>query len=195
MDEVDKALLSRFFEGNQEALDQLVKKYLPLIYRYVYRLVGNEEFAEELTQETFIRCWKNLNRFNLEKPFKPWLYRIARNCAFDHLRKKNILPFTRLSEPELFKIENTESSQATPEEVARQKENSEQVHTLLSRLSELENEILTLHYLEELTVPEISEIMKKPEETIRTRLRRARQAFRDEHQNSEPSDHPDIVSI
>jgi len=67
------------------------------------------------------------------------------------------------------------------------------VTTLLSELSEIEREILTLHYLEELTVPEIAEMLKKPEETIRTRLRRARATFRVTKDGSEPSLTPNTV--
>lgn len=179
--------------GDEVAFAELVKQNLPLAYRYLFRLTGNEATAEDLAQETFISVWKNLSRFDIEKPFRPWLYRIARNCAFDFLRKKNTVPFSYLSEQEQLKLETLPDNSTSPANTAEKHETKALVTKLLSKLSEIEREILTLHYLDELTVPEISEVLKKPEETIRTRLRRARDAFREVKTESEPPLTPNIV--
>lgn len=177
-------------KGDETAFAELVKENLPLIYRYLFRLTGNQVVAEDLAQETFVRVWKNLARFNPDKPFRPWLYRIARNCAYDFLRKKNTVPFSYLSENEQLKLESLPDNKVSPAETAEKTETAALVNTLLSELSETEREILTLHYLDELTVPEIAEILKKPEETVRTRLRRAREAFREAKVENEPSSIP-----
>jgi RNA polymerase sigma-70 factor (ECF subfamily) len=179
--------------GDEAAFAELVKQNLPLIYRYLFRLTGSEAAAEDLAQETFVRIWKNLPRFDAKKPFRPWLFRIARNCAFDYLRKKKTVPFSYLSEREQLSLENLPDDKISPTAVTEKKETVVLVNTLLSELSDTEREILTLHYLDELTVPEIAEILKKPEETIRTRLRRAREAFREAKIENEPSSMPGSV--
>lgn len=179
--------------SDESAFAELVQQNLPAIYRYLFRLIGNEAVAEDLTQETFVRVWNNLARFDPKKPFRPWLFQIARNCAYDFLRKKKTVPFSYLSEPEQLALENLPDEKISPITITEKKETVTLVHTLLSELSDIEREILTLHYLDELTVPEIAEVLKKPEETIRTRLRRAREAFRDAKTESEPSLIPDNV--
>ena len=186
-EEKNRELITTAQNGDESAFAELVKENLPLIYRYLFRLTGNEAVAEDLAQETFVRVWKNLSRFDTEKPFRPWLYRIARNCAYDFLRKKNTVPFSYLSESEQLKLESLPDANVSPVENAEKTETTTFVNTLLSELSEIEREILTLHYLDELSVPEIAEILKKPEETIRTRLRRAREAFREVKKENEPS--------
>ncbi|MDO8512616.1 MAG: sigma-70 family RNA polymerase sigma factor [bacterium] len=100
--------------GDETAFAELVKQNLPLIYRYIFRLTGNVATAEDLTQETFVRVWKNLSRFDTKKPFRPWLYRIARNCAFDFLRKKNTVPFSYLSEQEQLKLGTLPDNSTSP---------------------------------------------------------------------------------
>jgi RNA polymerase sigma-70 factor (ECF subfamily) len=193
MDQEDTILLMKIQKGEKAAFDIMVVKYLPLVYRYLHRLVGNKENAEELSQESFIRAWKNIHLFDVQKTFKPWLLRIARNCAFDYFRKKKTLPFSSLSETEQFQLENTPTKNASPKELAEKNENAVLVSTLLSLLSDSEKEVLTLHYLDELTVPEIAVILKKPEETIRTRLRRAREAFREAKTKNDKS--KDVSSL
>jgi len=178
----EKKLIYAAKEGEQLAYDKIVTKYLPLVYRYIARLTGDRHLAEELSQETFIKAWKNIRQFEADKSLKPWIMRIARNCAFDSLRKKKTIAFSFLSEPEQYRLENIRTESLSPDELVEKKEKKELVEKILSHLSEEEREVLILHYLEELTVPEIAEILKKPEETIRTRLRRARASFREENE-------------
>jgi len=195
LDQREAKLIEEAKTGSQEAFDSLVKQHLPMIFRYLFRLCGSSTTAEDLTQETFLRVWKHIERFDSKKPFRPWILRIARNCAFDHLRKKKTLPFSFLTEPEQYQLENIPANSASPKDIFEQKETAEFVKTMLSQLTEKEKEILVMHYLDELTVPEIAEILKKPEETIRTRLRRAREAFREVKEKNEPSITPNTVSI
>ena len=191
----DKETITAIQNGNDKAFDALVKQYLPLTYRYLFRLTGSKTTAEDLSQETFVRVWKSLKRFDTTKLFRPWLYCVARNCAYDYLRKKKIVSFSFLSVGEQFQLENTPDKNTSPLELFEKKETASAVKKLLAQLSDTEKEILTLHYLEELTVPEIAEILNKPEETIRTRLRRARQAFREAKMQNEPASSPSNVLI
>ena len=81
-------LIANYLKGDQESLEILVRQYLKVIYSFVFRYVGNAEDAEDITQEVFVRVWRNLKRFNQEQSFKTWLFAIAKNAALDFLKKK-----------------------------------------------------------------------------------------------------------
>lgn len=163
---------------DQLEFDALVRQYLPLVYSYLARLTHDAPLAEDLTQETFIRAWKNIRSFDIDKPFKPWLMRIARNCALDTLRRKQTVAFSSLSAAEYAQVESLAHIAATPLQHAQAAETATRITEALRRLTPLEQEVLTLHYLDELSTREIAEVLSLPLETVRSRLRRARQAFR-----------------
>lgn len=189
MDERNKIIAIQ--SGSNEMFDELVKTHLPMVYRYLVRLTGNATLAEDLAQETFIRAWKHIDSFNTEKTFRPWLMRIARNCALDELKKKKFIPFSFLSADDTkTRLEQLPDSSPTPVEHAEKEEVAAQVTQALGKLSISEREVLVLHYLEELSVAEVADVLSLPHETTRSRLRRARQAFR---QTFEPALHPLVV--
>lgn len=177
----EKEVIQSIQNGNKDLFDNLVNDYLSLVYRYLVRLTGDAQLAEDLSQETFIRVWKNIYRFEIDKPFKPWLMRIARNTAYDALKKRKIIPFSKLSTEELEFIDSIKDTQPAPSELAQQGEVATHVNETLTKLTDTEKEVLVLHYLEEMPVTEIASFLKVPVETVRTRLRRARQAFRREN--------------
>lgn len=191
----DIELVSKVVEGDEQALRLLIDTYAPPVYRFLSRLINDRAVADDLTQETFIKVWKNISRFNKNKTLRPWIFRIARNSAFDFLRKKRSTPFSRLTESEFFWVDSL-AYDKEPTEVAIHTENAKRIHELLRLLSEKDREILIMHYLDELSGREISEIIDLPYETIKTRLRRARIAFRKIAKNeNEPSCEGDNVYI
>lgn len=81
----DNQLIAEYLQGREQALEILINKYLGQIYGFVYRLVGKPEEAEDITQEVFVKVWRSLKKFDKEKSFKPWLFKIAKNTAMDFL--------------------------------------------------------------------------------------------------------------
>lgn len=180
--------------GDNQAFDELVVQYLPLVYRYLIRLTNDVTLAEDLAQEAFVRAWQSIKHFDSSRPFRPWLLNIARNAAFDVLRRKKVAPFSSLSTSEQLGVISIADQSLTPKEAAEQNETTSFVKNILDRLSATEKEVLVLHYLEELKVSEIATILNLPLETIRTRLRRAREAFRQTSTHAfEPSLAPSYV--
>lgn len=165
--------------GDRNAFDELVKIYLPNIYRYLLWITHNSDTAQDIAQEAFIRAWQNLKKFDSDRPFKPWLLRIARNCAYDHLRKKTIIPFSHLSEAEEHYVSQIPTKASQPQEQAANNEQATHVQAILDQLAPKYREVLILHYLEELAAPEIADVLNLNHETVRTRLRRARTLFRE----------------
>jgi RNA polymerase sigma-70 factor, ECF subfamily len=90
-------LLARAQSGDTVAFDNLITLHRERIYMHVFQIVRNEEDALDLTQETFIRAWKSLKRFDAAAPFSSWLHRIATNAAIDLCRRRQVRPQTQIS--------------------------------------------------------------------------------------------------
>ena len=90
----DEEIVKNFFARDDSAFPTLLDRYLKPILNFINQMVGDYQVAEDLTQETFIKAWKNLGRFEQDKKFKTWIFTIAKNTAFDHLRKKKSIPFS-----------------------------------------------------------------------------------------------------
>src|SRR5881396_3676598 len=85
------AVLARARQGDGEAFRELVERHSRSVFRLAYRMTGNEQDAEDVVQETFLRAYKQLNRFESRAGFGTWLHRIASNCSLDLLRKRKRL--------------------------------------------------------------------------------------------------------
>lgn len=165
-------------KGDTRAFDELVKIFLPLVYSFAFRLVHDQSLAEDLAQDTFLKAWKRIVTFDNSRSFKPWLLKITRNLAYDFLRKKRVTVFSSLNENEQVYLNNLVAEVLTPEEEVKSGETKQEVLDTLSQMKKEQREVLLMHYVEELSASEISEILEEPLETIRTRLRRARFSFK-----------------
>lgn len=182
MEKSDSQLVSESILGNQASFEVLVRRYTQPIYQFSFRRTGDAHLAEDCTQDTFFKAWKNLGKYNLESAsFKTWLFIIARRTIIDALRKKTPLSFSRLfgrSPDELAgeSYESTiidESINATPEGFIVSTEDSAMISKYFRKLPEHYQTVLTLHYQEDLTFQEIGDIMKKPTNTVKSWHRRA----------------------
>ncbi len=157
--------------------NKIYDNYVEKIYRFVYFKVSSNDVAEDLTSETFLKFWEKTN--NNEKVDNPqaFLYRIARNLVVDHYREKGR---TQIVSADNVLIED-------PKEGPREKSfvNSElqEVENAMSGLKEEYKEVLVWYYLDEMTVPEISEITNKSEGAVRVQVHRALNALRKEMEN------------
>ena len=88
MDDSDAVAVARAQSGDQDAFGVLVERHSVRLFQMAYRMTGNEQDAEDVVQETFLRAYKQLNRFESRAGFGTWLHRIAANCSLDFLRKR-----------------------------------------------------------------------------------------------------------
>ena len=88
MEDSDAVAVARARAGDQDAFGMLVERHSIRLFQLVYRMTGNEQDAEDVVQETFLRAYKQLNRFESRAGFGTWLHRIAANCSLDFLRKR-----------------------------------------------------------------------------------------------------------
>jgi len=156
----DPDLIVRARRGKVEAYNQLVSRWEKRIFNYLLRLVGDREDALDLSQEVFLKAYQNLGRLEDASRFAPWLFRIAHNEAYSHLRKKR---------PE-------EAIEFDPAGAAAQRpklepiELSLAVESALSRLSGEQREAVVLKIYQGFKFEEIGEILSCPVSTVKSRL-------------------------
>jgi len=181
MEFVEKRLTERAKRGDREAFAELIEIYKDKIFQLAYRMVGNRQDAEDIAQETFLRVYANLHQYDDSYKFSTWIYRIATNLCIDRGRKKR--PHFSLDEEiepgqGLDWYSRLSSRDNTPEEKLVTRELQERVQDALSHLAPKYRSIMILRYIEDLSLQEISEVLKLPVTTIKTRIHRGREALR-----------------
>lgn len=152
--------------GEAQAFDALYRAYNAPLRRFAYRLCGDEQAALDAVQEAWVTLSKSLRGLKDPRGFRLWAYKTARWRTMDQMRKKQL---TEPLDDELVEAD-TGSPIATSEQLARQ----------LARLPRAEKAVLTLFYLDEMTIAEIAVVENVPVGTVKSRLNRARTRLRDQ---------------
>lgn len=180
MEQEDRQLIQDFFRGDDAAFEQLVKKYLKPIYNFLYQLTGDFSVVDDLTQETFIKVWKNMHRFDNKRSFKTWVFTIAKNTAYDYFKKKKTIPFSRfLDEEGKNKLEDIADEDILPDEILMKNEVKLELDKKLKELPEKYRLVLTLRYQEDFSLMEISQILNIPYNTAKSNHSRALKILRE----------------
>ncbi len=191
----DAQLIQRTLDGDDAAFAELVEKYQKPVHTLVWRKIGDFHFAEEITQDTFIRAHQQLRTLKKPQRFVSWLYVIASNLCGTWLRNKKIR--SQLQE----NIDNPVNERATYSEYIVTENNQFTVETqrnvvrkLLAKLGESERTVMTLHYFGEMSCSEIGAFLGVSANTVKSRLRRAQQRLqKDEGIIREALDHFQIT--
>jgi RNA polymerase sigma-70 factor (ECF subfamily) len=156
----------------------LYDRYEKQLLRYVRRMgIVSDEEAEDILQESYFKIWKNLNAFDPSLKFSSWIYRIVHNQAISCLRKKKAFGRDQTSDFNEEKYaESAETDEMNVPEILQEKERN--VQDTLNILPQKYREVLILRYFEDMSYEEISDVLKIPEGTVATRIRRAKNAFR-----------------
>lgn len=176
----DQQIIADYLNGDEEAITLLIDRYLKSIFNFTYRLVGKPEDAEDITQETFLKMWRNIKKYRQGENFKTWLFTIARNTAIDWLRKKKSVAFSDFSAHDGENDEDYNSfaeslidPEPLPDEIFVKAEEKAFLENSLSKLSLINRETLLLYYNEHFTFDEIGKILGKSLNTVKSRHRRA----------------------
>lgn len=165
----DQDLAILLQNNDTQALTKIINRYQAPLMRYVSYLGCND--PEDSVQETFIKLYKNIQSYNPEKKFSSWLYRIAHNTTVSRLRSHHFtLPFAEYLDAWINHTEEVDLDQ---------KELIMSVRSCLSDLSSIYREPLVLHYLEEKSYDEISDILRLPIGTVSARISRAKKKIKD----------------
>jgi RNA polymerase sigma-70 factor (ECF subfamily) len=178
MEKTDSELIAAHLDGEREALEMLVNRYLKMVYGFAYRMTGSAADADDVTQESFFKAWKNIHKFDREKSFKTWLMSIVKNTAIDLLRKKRSIVFSELDtarddgEQKTFE-ETIADTELLPEELLSRKEIAKEVQDALNKLPLNSKVVVLMHLAEDMTFEEIADALSEPMNTVKSRYRRA----------------------
>jgi len=180
MSRSDEQLISDYLEGDDQSLSVLVDRYLSDAYNFALSLTKDSQSAEDITQESFVKAWKNIRKFVPTNSFKSWLFRIVRNTAIDTLRKKKEVAFSVFEnvEGENPLVASLADTAPLPDELLARAEDAQYLEKLLEQLNPEYREVLTLRNTSNLTFEEIGKILQKPLHTVKSQHRRALIALR-----------------
>ncbi len=180
MNKEDTKSVADYLKGDDTAFEQLLKKYLRSIFNFLYQLTGDAVQAEDLTQVTFVKAWKNIYRFKQDKSFKTWLFAISKNTAYDYFKKKKTVPFSFFENSDGYnKLEEIAEDKILPDEILERKDLAKELEMMLKKIPEKYKIILTLRYKEDFSLQEIAEILNVPYNTIKSQHQRALMAMRE----------------
>jgi len=153
----DAAHVAEVLAGNREAFRGLVERHSRVIFRLAYRMTGNEQDAEEVVQETFLRAYCRLKQFESRSSFGTWLYRIGINCSRDLVRRRK--PWVDSGNHDGARALELTSPDPAPDHLLWGTELGQQVFTALDSLSANERTAFVLRHMEERSLEEIGTIL------------------------------------
>ena len=173
-------------EGREDAYRELIKRYERPVFSLIYRMVRDNETAEDLAQETFIKVLNNIDRYRPEFKFSSWLFKIANNITIDHLRRRQIDTISIEGSPDAVTAERARATSVTvtsggesPLEELESKELGAAIEKAIARLRPEYRACIILRHVEDYSYDEIAEIVKLPLGTVKTYIHRARQELRE----------------
>lgn len=178
----DAELVQRYLDGGRFAFDELADRYHDRLLNFIYRSIGDRDRSEDLVQETFVRVYRHLHRFDPTKKFSTWIYTIASNLAKNELRNRSRNPMVLFqaikknwdADHRPLQWEDTSFS---PDDLFRKRHLRDKVEKAVEQLPEHHRVVFVLREREGKTYEEISEITGVTLGTVKSRLNRARNKF------------------
>lgn len=182
----DARLVRSFRKGDEQAFEELVRRYQDPVYNVAYRMVGEREAAMDVAQEAFMKAFRGIETYNTRMAFKNWLYRIATNAAIDHLRRRAAARYVSMEvaysrsdyreqqAPGGVEAEPPGSEDDIPENVSLKNETAAFLQEAILKLPENYRAAIVLHHLEGLGFAEVGRILGVPRNTAKTWAHRGR---------------------
>jgi RNA polymerase sigma-70 factor (ECF subfamily) len=178
--------------GDDEGFTHLVETYQKPVYNLCYRMLGEPEAAEDAAQETFLKAYQNLARYDRERPFATWLLSIAAHHCIDRLRRRKFVSFS-IDEDEEGQAELPDRSAPDPETEAVHKQERERLHGILQSLDPVDRAAVVMRYWHDASEAEIAQTLKLTVPAVKSRLHRARRALAALWEKGTPRIRADIV--
>lgn len=175
MEKNDADIVTEILAGNHQQFEVIVDRYMKPLYGFVFRVIGDGAAAEDVVQDVFVKTWKNLEKFDAEKKFSTWIFAIAKNAAFDYLKKKKTFPFAFFAEEDgatILEYIEDERIMGTAALLGK----IDDRHTLEAFLNELpvkSKSILLLYCIEGFSLSEIAQMFGSSQNTIKSIYRRS----------------------
>jgi len=167
----DQIIINQIIEGDAKAFSELVNRYKDLVYTLALRMLKNREEAEEVSQDTFIKVFKSLQKFKGDSKFSTWIYKVAYNTCLDRIKKNrkylNDVEINEFTEHQVKTVENAF-------EVLVEEERNQMIQECLDLLPSDDSFLLTLYYFEEQSLDEIANIVGLTANNVKVKLFRSR---------------------
>ncbi|MFC5407619.1 RNA polymerase sigma factor SigW [Cohnella soli] len=168
-------------KGDQRAFAEIVDLYKDKLFHLAYRMTSNRQEAEDVVQETFLRVYKNLDRYDENQKFSTWIYRIATNLCIDRLRRRKAVYSLDAESSEHEGLDGyamLPSDDRTPESELLLSETQKLIQEAIATLPVKYKSVMILRYLQDMSLQEISDVLDMPVTTIKTRVHRGREFLR-----------------
>jgi len=172
----DAEIVSRVLEGDAGLYRILVERHSPAVFNTALRLVGTREAAADITQETFLRAYQALHRFDLARPLTPWLCRIAVNLSLNWLKRQR--PTVSLDSSEAASGLLASNPATDPQNMILRQERQQMLHRAILSLPPEQRAVIELRHFQELSYQEIAASLNLTLANVKTRLFRARKHLR-----------------
>jgi len=183
----DRADMERLMAGHDAALNDLMERHATPVFRFLCRMLGNEDDANDLAQETFVRVFRARGSFRINQKFSTWLYTIAANLARNQIRWRtrhpNVSMDAEVGDREQALANTLPAHDPSPNEQTLATERAAAVRAAVTRLPDDLREAIVLCEWEERTIAEAAIILGATPKAVESRLYRARQALRDRLKN------------
>ena len=177
----DEELVARYVEGDTERCNALMQRWERPIYRLAYRLIGREDDARDVCQETFLRAFRGLKKFRSEAKFSSWLYRIAINLCRDWVRRERRTPVVALPEDiDILDLAPADDTSESIQDLVERRELGGVVAKAMKALSKEQRTAVVLKEYHGFTFQEISNLLDCPVSTIKTRVYHGLSQLREE---------------
>ena len=167
----DQIIINQIIQGDTKAFSELVNRYKDLVYTLALRMLKNREEAEEVSQDTFIKVYKSLQKFKGDSKFSTWIYKVAYNSCLDRIKKNkkylNDVEINEFTEHQVKTVDN--AFEALVEE-----ERNRMIQECLNLLPSDDSFLLTLYYFEEQSLDEIANIVGLSANNVKVKLFRSR---------------------
>ncbi len=174
-------------QGNDEAFTKLVEEYQTHVYNLCYRMLGEPEAAEDAAQETFLRAYQNLRRYDQTRSFATWLLSIGAHYCIDRLRRRKLAMFSMDEEnDDGTTLELADAASPDPEAESVKREDRDRLHILLKGLDETDRAAIIMRYWYDYSENDIAESLSLTISAVKSRLHRARRALAGMWQEDKP---------
>ena len=178
-------------QGSDEAFTNLVETYQKHVYTLCYRMLGEPESAEDAAQETFLRAFQHIHRYDSKRPFATWLLSIAAHYCIDRLRRRKFSMASIDQDEEEGGFELPDADAPNPESEVVHNEQREQMQGLLKRLDSVDRAAIVLRYWNDCSEAEIAEALNLTVSAVKSRLHRARRELAGLWQAETPRSKPE----
>lgn len=169
-EKTDKQLIEEYISGSESAFKELVSRHMGSVYKFAYRYFNDRDKAEDATQETFVKAWKNIRRFDTDRKFITWLFAIAKNTCLDMIKKKAPVPFSSIeAEKEMDIADLVRDESPLPDELVERKDVKIMIARALEKLPVDYRMVLFLRYNDHLKFREIAESLGESLNTVKSR--------------------------